>query len=106
MLEDGERVEADAIYIGLTPEYIRCVGAIGRAENQDEMSKSVEGRHETLNKRLKHFKCLAVKYKGRRKSMLEKAVDHGNMFSAVAVITQVAMELGYSQLYKLDESYS
>jgi hypothetical protein len=76
-----------------------CPGMMG--VNDEDLQKRIEGRHESLNKRLKIFACVREKYKGRLLSPQEKVDAHSRMFKAVCVVTQVAMELGYKQLYEV-----
>jgi len=59
--------------------------------------KRVEGRHETLNQRLKQFHCLSRPYLGKGGDC--NFLDHSNMFRATCVATNVAMQLGYKELY-------
>jgi hypothetical protein len=99
-LEEGERCEGDDGYIGEAPRYIKCPAGIGRPDDEIDMRLRVQGRHETINKRLKFFQCLLVAYKGKGTSKIE---DHGQFFDAVCVITQVSMELGINQLYDIGE---
>lgn len=99
MLEPGERCEADKIYLGDAPKFIKCPGMVGI--HDDDRGKRVEARHETVNKRLKIFSCVANRYKGKQTTPAGKIRDHGNMFTAVVVITQVSMELGYRNLMQL-----
>ena len=98
-LEEGERAEADDIYVGEAPKYIKCPKSMGSTKEEEEMEKSVQGRHEVINKRFKHFQCLNQKTRCSRDDKLEK---HNACFRACVVITQVAMELGYGELWKLD----
>jgi len=98
MLEPNERVRADKIYGAEAPKYVKCPGMVGDL-NRD-FHKRVEGRHELGNSRLKIFGCLTQRYKGTKVSSAEKIRDHGSMFVAVCVITQVAMELGFRELFE------
>ena len=48
-LEPGERCEGDDIYVGEAPKYIKCLACITcDTEEQEKMSKRVQGRLETL----------------------------------------------------------
>jgi hypothetical protein len=99
-LEEGERCEGDDGYVGEAPRYIKCPAGMGRSDDEIEMRERVQGRHESVNNRLKSFGCLFQAYKRRRTSKIK---DHGQMFDANAVITQVGMELGISELFDLGE---
>ena len=65
--------------------------------------KRVEGRIETMNKKLKCFNSMALPYKGRKMTPEQKVEDHGLMFNAVICFSQIAMELGYGELWRLKE---
>jgi hypothetical protein len=52
-----------------------------------EEKKNVRARHETVNKRFKQFGCLHERFR-------HDAAKHGDVFRAVAVITQLAIENG------------
>lgn len=86
-LEEGERVEADNGYRGHAPEYVRCPASISNPPEQEEMQKKVRGRHETCNKRLKQWKILRDEYR-------HNIEDHGAVFRAIAVLTQLSLEHG------------
>mmetsp|Transcript_17197 Transcript_17197/g.47090 ORF Transcript_17197/g.47090 Transcript_17197/m.47090 type:complete len:115 (-) Transcript_17197:53-397(-) len=91
-LEDGERVEADDGYPG---EIVILRPKKDSKTPQDiEHRQRVRNRHETVNSRLKDWKCLAV----RLKHDLQK---HSAMFRAVAVICQVSLVNG-EPLFEVD----
>ena len=87
-LEEDERVEADLGYIGENPQTCKTPGALYSHDKvYVQMKKMVASRHETVNCRLKHFKCLA--------GVFRQSFDkHGACFRAIAVITQLAIENG------------
>ena len=88
MLEEGERVEADDIYRGESPRYVKCPKSIGhQQELTDEMQSLVRHRQETANKRLKQWQCIKQLHRG-------DIAHHGRYFRAVAVITEVCIENG------------
>lgn len=59
MLEESELVEADDIYRGESPLYIKGPKSIGHQQELiDEMQSLVHRRKETANKRLKHCQCI------------------------------------------------
>ena len=55
MLEDGERVEADDAYIGEAPLYVKCPNSLTCPEEQAAIRRRIQGRHELMNRRLKHY---------------------------------------------------
>lgn len=86
-LEKDERVEADDGYIGDSPTFVKCPGSFANPEETEFMQRRVMNRQETINKRLKQFKCLAVTWRG-------DLVKHGTAFRAVAVISQFSINHG------------
>ena len=101
MLEDNERLEADDIYVAEAPEFIRCPACITANEEESDARKCVGGRIETLMNRVKHWNCLKKTFKGKG-DMADKVNRHSKMFRFCMVITQVSMELGVGELYKVD----
>ena len=88
-LDEDERVEADLGYIGENPLKCKTPGSLySHDEAYAKMKKRVASRHETVNGRMKNFKCLAEPF---RQKSLEK---HGSCFQVVAIITQLAIENG------------
>ena len=90
ILEDGERVEVDDGYVGEDPAKAKTPS--GQAHDQDERMLYVRGRvrrrQETVNKRMKQFKCLATVFR-------HNISFHGTCFHAVAVLTQLSICLGH-----------
>ena len=86
-LDNGERVEADDGYIAESPEYVKCPGSFSAPLDQQKLRGRVRMRHETVNEHLKNFSCLKKKFR-------HDNDKHGMCFRAVAVATQLAMELG------------
>lgn len=80
-LEEGEMVEADAGYRG-EPARVKLP-----SDDDDGMGAVARARHETVNKRLKQWGCLHRVFRHRK-------VKHQVVFTAVAVITQQALENG------------
>ena len=103
-LDEGERVEADDIYECLAPRFVKCPCAFTRPEEEKEMRKRVDGRHETVNKRIKQFNCLVYPFKGKG-TPDEKIERHSNLFRSCCVVIQVGMELGVGELYELGDEY-
>lgn len=86
-LGKSERVEADDGYIGEAPKKVKCPGSYVSRNDQKKMRGRLRMRHESINERLKNFNCLSTKFRHSDKK-------HGWCFRAVAVATQLAMELG------------
>ena len=89
MLEPNERVEADDGYVGEDPLHVKAPASM--VHDQDEkrkiMRSRVRSRHETVNKRLKQFKCLEI--------FRHDVQLHGTCFRACAVLTQLEIENGH-----------
>ena len=87
-LDEDERVEADLGYIGENPQTCKTPGALySHDAAYVKMKKRVASRHETVNCRLKLFKCLVEAFR-------QNISKHAACFRAVAVITQLAIESG------------
>ena len=87
-LEEFERVEADDIYRGECPRYVKCpCGIVTNPESRERMQHRVGLRHETVNERLKNYRCLEERFRHGIKK-------HSACFRAVAVLTQLAIESG------------
>ena len=86
-LEEFERVEADDGYIGEAPLKVRCPKCITTPLERKEMMAVVRMRHETVNRRIKQWRCM--------KDVFRHGIDfHSICFSAVAVMTQIAISQG------------
>ena len=83
----GERVEADNGYVAHAPEYVKCPQCIANDPEKESMQLRVRARHETVNRRLKQWNILRSEYR-------HSIEDHGSVFRAVAVLTQLALEKG------------
>ena len=84
-LAPGERVEADDGYVGESPQYVKCPASFTNPAETLEMQARVRNRHETVNKRFKQWGCLLNRFR-------HGIGKHGDVFRAVAVITQLAIE--------------
>lgn len=93
-LEEGERVEADDGYDAHAPQYVKCPKCIANDPERESMQQKVRSRHETVNKRFKQWKILKEEYR-------HNIEDHGSVFRAIAVLTQLAIENG-EPLYEVD----
>jgi hypothetical protein len=83
ILGPGERVEADQGYRG-EPLYI-SVPSDCTSERHKLAKAKARARHETINRRFKHWQCLKQVFRHDRSK--QSAV-----FRAVAVLTQLSME--------------
>jgi hypothetical protein len=82
MLDRFERVEADDGYVGEDPESIKVPGGV--VERQLYIRGHVRRRHETVNKRIKQFKCRVTVFR-------HDLSFHGPCFWACAMLTQLAI---------------
>ena len=95
-LDDDEKAEADDGYMGEpTKTLIPKVNTYTPADA--ELRQHVRNRHETINRRLKEWKCLGLSLKPSHS--LEK---HSMMFRAVAVICQLSIESGETTLFDVE----
>lgn len=94
-LDDNERVEADDGYRG-DPTTCKCPADVltRDSEEADALQRRVQGRHETVNARLKNFKILVKQYR-------HDETQHGWVFRAVACLVQIALKNG-DPLYQVD----
>jgi hypothetical protein len=87
-LDDFERVEADDGYIGESPFRAKVPKAVLSCPSEaDALQKRVQGRHETINARLKHFAILEERFR-------HDITQHGYVFRAVAVLVQLSIKNG------------
>ena len=84
-LDENERVECDDGYKSLDPFYTKTRTGFSRKEEKAGMQNTVRARHETVNKRLKQWECLAQPFRHDLKK-------HTDVLRAVAVIAQMAIE--------------
>jgi hypothetical protein len=89
-------VEADDGYIGEAPQKVKCPGCVSNPDENQEMQNSVRARHESLNGRLKNWAILSTMYR-------HDLMEHGNVFRAIAVITQIGINAG-EELFEVDYS--
>ena len=93
-LHDNEKAEADDGYVG-EPTKILTPEVNSRTAADVELRQCVRNRHETINRRLKEWKCI--------KECLKHSLDkHSAMFRAVAVIVQLSVENGELTLFDVD----
>ena len=81
-LRPGERVIADAGYVGESRNHVRCPGGIANHMFNEAAQSDVRHRHETVNSRFKEFNVL-------KQSFCGDIYTHGVYFAAVAVILQL-----------------
>lgn len=90
MLEDYERVEADDGYVGEDPKKVKAARSV--VHEQDDkilyVRSCVRLRHETVNKRIKQFKCMQTVFR-------HDVEFHGDCFRACAVLTQLSINNGH-----------
>jgi hypothetical protein len=86
-LDPRERVEADDGYISADPQYIISRSGIFHPEGGQDTRNTLRARQETVNKQMKQFGALS----GIFRHSLDK---HSNVFDAVALVTQIAIESG------------
>ena len=89
-------MEADDGYIGKAPQKVKCPGCTLNPTENQEMQNRVQSRHESLNGRLKNWEILKSMY-------CHDIMEHGNIFWAIAVITQISINTG-KQLFDVDYS--
>ena len=95
LLDENERVEADDGYVGEDPLHVKAPASMVHDEKRRIMRSRVRSRHETVNKRLKQFKCLETVFR-------HDVQLHGMCFRACAVLTQLEIENG-SPLFSVSE---
>lgn len=86
-LDDGERCEADDGYLGEAPQFIKCPACVTNESEREELQQRVRSRHETVNNRFKMWGIL-------RQTFRHDLQLHGDVFRAIAVLTQLAIENG------------
>lgn len=86
-LDEGERVEADDGYIGEAPMYIKCPKSFTGKPEFDAMAQRARSRQETVNNRFKMWAILKGTFRA-------DILKHGDVFRAIAVITQIEIENG------------
>ncbi len=95
-LNELKRVEADDGYIGDTPQKVKCPGCMSNPTNNQAMQNKVESRRKSLSGGLKNWEILKSMYH-------HDLMKHGNVFWAIAVITQISIKSG-EQLFEVDYS--
>ena len=85
-LEEGERVEADNGYVGATDK-IKCPNNPCNPVANEGMQSRARYRHETINGRFKTWQILKNTYR-------HDLSRHGEVFRAIAIITQIGIENG------------
>ena len=81
-LGPGERIEADDVYQGESPECTKCPCSMGSKHSQKRMKRHVHARHETINHRLKCFASLDTVFD-------HSSEKHGACFCVAAICTNV-----------------
>jgi len=87
-LDHFERVEADDGYRGESPFRAKVPTAVLSCPSEaDAFQKRVQGRHETINSRLKEYAILHSMYR-------HDITQYGYVFRAVAVLVQLSIKNG------------
>ena len=86
-LDPFERVEANDGYAGEAPLRVKCPNLIAVPVERKKMMGIVRRRQETVNRRFKQWSILAHKFR-------HDLGMHGSVFSAIVVISQLAIENG------------
>lgn len=86
-LSDNERVEADDGYVGESPQHVKCPASFTANPVTKFMQERVRSRQETINNRFKFWCILNHPYR-------HDLAEHGEVFRAVAVICQLAINQG------------
>ncbi len=89
-------MEADNGYIGEAPQKVNCPGCTSNPTENQAMQNRVWSRHESVNGRLKNWAILTSLYR-------HDLMEHGNVFWAIAVITQISINVG-EKLFEVDYS--
>lgn len=84
LLSCGEYVEADDGYRG-EPDCIRTPTDLFITDNKKKLKCIARRRHETCNRRFKHWNSLQNAFR-------HSAKDHEFVFTAIAVMTQLEIE--------------
>ena len=90
-LGEGKRVESDDGYIGKDPKHMKFPKRSTKDGEREGMKARVRSRKETVNNR---FKCRDILKEMYRHDMSK----HGNVFRAIIVITQLAINRGENVL--------
>ena len=85
LLGPGERVEADAGYIGEAPYNIKCPMSVTSPREMMKIQGRLRSRQETVNRRFKDWGVLTQVFR-------QYASDHGNILHAIVVFTQMAIQ--------------
>ena len=86
-LDPYERVEADDGYAAEAPLRVKCPASIAEEVERQAMTQRVRARQETVNKRFKQWGILNQVFR-------HDLIHHRDVFAAVCVITQLAIENG------------
>lgn len=99
-LEEAERVEADDGYVGEDPGSVKVPGSIvhGHDEKQLCVRGVVRRRHESINNLIKRFKVVGGKAAFRHDLSFQ-----GSCFTACTVLTQLSIEMGFTNPFQTDD---
>jgi hypothetical protein len=96
-LEPYERVEADDGYLGEAPLKVRCPKCVTVPAERKEMMSMVRHRQETINKRFKDWKILDSQFR-------HDVRLHRDVFAAIAVLSQIAIQHNGEDLFEVEYS--
>jgi hypothetical protein len=86
-LDPFERVEADDGYVHEAPAKVLCPKCVTCPQERKRMMAIARQRQETVNKRFKQWGILRQTYR-------HDLVDHRDVFGAIVVLTQLAIQNG------------
>jgi len=96
MLDKNEQIDGDQGYLGDDPEGFVTQDGVGfnwNTEVRIKEKKRVDARIETVNSNWKQFGCMKTK------PFRHSAAQHQTFFFAIAVCSQIAIELGELEVY-------
>ena len=76
------------------PLHVKCPKSFADSIDNSTMQSRVRSRHETVNKRFEQWGCL-------KQVFCHEIFKHAHVFRAVAVITQLLIQLG-EPLFEVD----
>ena len=82
-LDYDEKVEADDGYRG-EPDFVKCPALFINGFENIALQQRVRSRHETVNRRFKHWQILYQRYR-------HEEVDHGAVVGSIMVVSQLAI---------------
>ena len=93
-LDENERVEADDGYAAGDPQWCKTRSSVYHPPAGRGIRNTVRARHETVNKRIKQFGALSIKYR-------HDILKHSTVVKAAVVLTQLSIDQG-EKLFDVD----